>query len=79
MTRLLMTPEDAQRAYAERLRLTERNRRASEIQHRLRLRRQLRKAILETVRLEGGAQELETEFSGVIRSAERRMSGRPCC
>jgi len=79
MTRLLLTPEDVVRAYTERLKSMEGNRRTSEIRHRLRLRRRLRKAILEAARLEGGAQQLAMEFSGLIRSAKHRVTGRPCC
>jgi len=79
MTRLHMTSKDVQREYTDRLRTAERDRQAAEIQHRLRLRRQLRKAIQEAAQVEGGAQELAAEFAGLVRGAKRRLTERPCC
>lgn len=76
---VLMTSRDVQREYTERLQTMERDRQGWEIRHRLRLRRQLRKAILEAARLEGGAQDLAREFSGLVRSAESRLGKRACC
>lgn len=79
MNRLLMTTKEALREHTERLERAERARQVSEVYRRMRIRGRLRKAILETVRLDGSAQELAVELHGLVRSAERRLSGRPCC
>lgn len=79
MDRILMTPREALRDHAERLQRAEQSRRVSEVSQRMRIRSSLRKAILETVRLDGGTQELVVELHGLVRRAERRLSGRPCC
>ena len=79
MDYLLMSPREALREHAERLQRAARARQASEVPHRMRIRGRLRKAILETVRLDGSARELAVEFSGLVRKAEHRLSGRPCC
>ena len=79
MDRLLMTPREASREHVERLQRATRARQALEAYHRMRIRGRLRKAILEAVRLDGTARELAVEFDGLVRSAERRLSGRPCC
>ncbi len=79
MARLLMTSKDVQRAYMHRLEENERKRHASEIKHRKQLRQQLREAIQETVKLDGGAQALAVEYAGLVRSANARLRERPCC
>jgi hypothetical protein len=79
MDLLLMTPRETLREHGERLKRAEQSRRASEVSQRMRIRSRLRKAILETVRLDGGTRELAVELHGLVRSAERRLSGRPCC
>lgn len=79
MDRILTTPREALREHAERLQRAARARQASEIHHRLQIRSRLRKAILETVRLDGSTRELAVELDALIRKAERRLSGRPCC
>ena len=76
---LLMTPGEALREHTERLQKAERSRRVSEASQRMRIRCRLRKAILEALRLEGSTQELQAEFSGLVRKTERQFSGRPCC
>jgi head-tail adaptor len=79
MNYLLMTPRESMREHAERLQEAARTRQEAEIHHRMRIRSRLRKAILETVRLDGSTRELAVEFTGLIQKAERRLSGRPCC
>ncbi len=79
MDLLLVTPGEALREHAERLQRAEQSRRVSEVSQRMRIRGRLRKAILETLELDGSTQELAVEFSGLVRKAERRLSGRACC
>ena len=79
MDLFLMTPEEALREHAERLQRAERSRRVFEISQRMRIRGWLRKAILETIRLDGSTRELAEELNGLVRKTERRFSGRPCC
>ena len=79
MVFLLMTPGEALREHTERLQKAEQSRRVSEASQRMRIRGRLRKAILETVRLDGNTRELVVEFSGLVRKAEHRLSGRSCC
>lgn len=79
MDHILMTPREALREHAERLQRAEQSRRVSEVSQRMRIRSRLRKAILETVRLDGGTRELAVELHGLVRNAERRLSGRSCC
>ncbi len=75
----LMTTEQALREHKERLDAAARRRQAAEAIQRRRIRSLLRKAILQTVRLDGTTRELATELAGLVRRAERRLSGRPCC
>ena len=79
MDLLLMTPREAQREHDNRLQKAARARQALAAYHRMRIRGRLRKAIMETVRLDGTTRELAMEFNGLIRKTERRLSGRPCC
>ena len=79
MDLILMSPREALREHAERLERAARARQAAEIHQRIRIRSRLRKAILETLKLDGSTQELAVEFSGLVRKAERRLSGRACC
>jgi len=79
MDRILMTPREALREHADRLQRAARARQAAEIYQRMRIRGRLRKAIVETIKLEGSTQELAEEFSRLARSAEQRLSKRPCC
>jgi len=79
MDRILTTPRQVLREHAERLQRAERSRRVLEISQRMRIRGWLRKAILETVRLNGSTRELAEELNGLVRKSERRFSGRPCC
>ena len=79
MDLLLMTSREALREHGERLQRAARARQASEICQRMRIRGRLRKAILETVRLDGSTRELAAEFSGLVLKAECRLSERPCC
>ncbi len=78
MDLFLMTPREALREHGERLQRAARARQASEIYQRMRIRSRLRKAILETVRLDGSTRELAVEFSRLVRKAECRLSGRLC-
>lgn len=79
MDLFLMTPGEALREHTERLQRAEQSRRVSEVSQRMRIRGRLRKAILETVKLDGSTRELAVELNGLVRNAERRLSGRPCC
>ena len=79
MDLLLMTPRETLREHAKRLQRAEQSRLVSEVSQRIRIRSRLRKAILETLKLDGSTQELAVEFSGLVRKAERRLSGRACC
>ncbi|UCF10275.1 MAG: hypothetical protein JSW65_00915 [Candidatus Bipolaricaulota bacterium] len=75
----LMTPRQSLREYSERLERAAIARRRVEIHQRMRVRNRLRKAILEIVKLDGKTPEVAVELNGLIRSVERRLSGRPCC
>ncbi len=75
----LITTNQALREHEERLNAAARTRQAAEAYRRMRIRSNLRKAILETVRLDGSTRELATEFAGLVQRAERRLSGRTCC
>lgn len=75
----LITPNLALREHEARLRDATRAWQAAEAYRRMRIRNNLRKAILETVRLDGSVQDLATELAGLVQRAERRLSGRPCC
>lgn len=75
----LMTPNLALREHEARLRDANRAWQAAEAYRRMRIRSNLRKAILETVRLDGSVQDLATEFAELVRRTEQRLSGRPCC
>ena len=79
MDLLLMTPRQSLREHSDRLKRSAMARRTSEIQQRMRIRSLLRKAILETAKLDGQTRELAVELHALVRSAERRFSGRPCC
>jgi len=79
MDPILLTPKHALRQHDQRLRSAEDSRRIQEFTRRLRIRGLLRRAILEAVRLDGDTEGLVREVSGLVRSAERRLSGRPCC
>jgi hypothetical protein len=79
MNHLFMTPRESTREHTERLQRALRTRQALEAYHRMRIRSRLRKAILETVRLDGSTRELAMELDGLIRKTEHRLSGRPCC
>jgi len=75
----LITTRQALREHGERLEKASRVRQATEAHRRKRIRSGLRKAILETVKLDGSTTELVTEFSRLVQRAEHRFSGRPCC
>ena len=79
MNRVLITPTFAVREHEERLRRAEQARQASEFQHRMKLRTRLRKVILETIEQDGSTRDLAAEFASLVRTAERRLSRRPCC
>lgn len=79
MDLLLMTPRQSLREHSDRLKRSAIARRTSEIQQRMRIRNRLRKAILETAKLDGQTRELAVELHALVQSAERRLSGRPCC
>jgi len=79
MDLLLMTPRQSLREYSDRLKRSAIARRTSEIQQRMRIRNLLRKAILETAKLDGQTRDLAVELHALAQSAERRLSGRPCC
>ena len=79
MNRMLWTTNEALREHERRLRCSTRARQANEAYRRMKIRSSLRRAIVETLRLDGDVQELATEFAGLVRRTEQRLSGRPCC
>lgn len=79
MDLLLITPRQSLHEHAGRLKRSEVARRTSEIQRRMRIRNLLRKAILESAKLDGETRELAVELHALALRAERRLSGRPCC
>jgi hypothetical protein len=74
-----LTPRDVKREYTLKLQDTEARTLASDVKKRLRLRRRLRRAIEDMVRIEGGTDPLAREFAVLIRSAKVRLNGRACC
>jgi len=79
MDHVTLTTNHALREYERRLRDSAKARQANDAYRRMKIRSSLRRAIVETLRLDGDVQELATEFTGLIRSAERRFDRRPCC
>ncbi len=79
MNTLWITPQQTIREHEERLRRASEQRRAGEAVRRMRIRSQLNKAILESVRLDGTTRDLAMEFAGMVRHAERRLTGNSCC
>ena len=75
----MMTTTETLREHEERLSDAARARLAIEAVHRIRIRRKLRSAILQMLRLDGDSRELAAELAGLARRAERRLSGRACC
>jgi len=74
-----MTLQDVQREYALRLRDGETRAQAANLRCRLRLRRQLHRAIEEVVRIEGRTEPVAQEIAGLIRKTETQLGGRACC
>jgi len=74
-----LTTNEMLREHDRRLHAAAQSRRANEAYRRMKIRSSLRKAIMETLRSDGDVQELATEFAGLVRCTERRLSGRPCC
>jgi len=79
MDLLLMTPRQSLREHSDRLKRSAIARRTSKIQQRIRIRNLLRKAILETAKLDGQTRDLAVELHALAQCAERRLNGRPCC
>jgi len=79
MNGMLWTTKEVLREHDGRLRSATCARQANEAYRRMKIRSSLRRAIAETLRLDGDIQELATEFDGLVRRTERRLSGRPCC
>ena len=78
MNGVIMTPKDLTREFVQRLSRGERATQALEVRRRLRTRRQLRRAIEEVIRLDGGTQEVAREFLTLLHRVDRPAE-RPCC
>ena len=75
----LMTSRQALREHDERVQKAARSRQAVEAYQRMRIRSRLRKAILETIRLDGSTRELAIELAGLVQTTERQLTGGNCC
>ena len=74
-----LTGRDVNREYGLRLRRSEERARGTDLRNRLRLRRQLHRAIEDVVRIEGGSPQLTGELVGLIQRSEARLNRRACC
>jgi len=75
----LIISSQARREHELRLLEASSARLAVQVCRRMRIRNDLRKAILETVKLDGSTEGLAVEFSGLVRRAEGCLSERSCC
>jgi len=74
-----LTCRDVSRAYDLRLRRSEERARGTDLRNRLRLRRQLHRAIENVVRIEGRSPQLARELVGLVQRSEARLNRRACC